>query len=88
MGNLFLPKIAYTFAKPTRGHNFLLGVKLHAFFSLDVEVAIKGIIPAGKGKHRHRSRHTDVDPDHAGFDASLNSRAALPEFVKIAVPLP
>ena len=64
-----LPNIPDPIPKPPRRHDLLLGVKLHAFFSLNVQIAVEGIVPAGERKHRHRGGDTDVDPDHAGFDA-------------------
>ncbi len=66
-----LPDISDPIAGPPRRHNFLLCVKLHTFFSLDVQVAVKRLVPAGKRKHRHRRRHAHVDADHPGFHAVL-----------------
>lgn len=65
------PDIAYAIAEPTRGDDFLPHVKLHAFATLDVQVAVKGIVPAGEGEQGHWRGDTDVDADHAGFDAML-----------------
>src|SRR5258707_7014297 len=57
----FLPDVAHAFAEPARGHDFLLRVKVHAFFSLDVQVAVEGFVPAGEGKHRHGRGDADVN---------------------------
>src|SRR6476469_3768245 len=65
----FLPHISDAIPKPPRRHDLLLGIKLHSFFSLDVQIAVEGIVPAGKREHRHRCRHSNIDADHAGFDA-------------------
>ena len=49
----------------------MLGVELDAFFPLDMKIAVKGIVPASEGEHRHRRRHANVDPDHPRFDSML-----------------
>ena len=58
-------------AEPAGRDDFLLGVELHGFPALDVEVAEEGVVPAGEGEHRHRRGHADVDADHAGLHAVL-----------------
>ena len=64
-------RFSVAFAEPARRRHFLLRIKLHAFLALHVQIAVERFVPAVEGKHRHRRRHADVDPDHAGFDAML-----------------
>src|ERR1700685_2029081 len=65
------PDVVHRAAEPPRGDRLLLGVELHGFAALDVEVPVEGLVPAGEREHGHRGRHPHVDPDHAGLDAVL-----------------
>src|SRR4029434_2468306 len=65
---LLLPDVADALAKPPRADHLLPSVKLYSFLSLDVQIAVKRIIPTGEGKHRHRCRHADVDSNHPGLN--------------------
>src|SRR4051812_42035934 len=61
------PHIPDAVTEPAGGNDFLLGVKLDAFFPLNVEIAVERFVPTGERKHRHRRRHANVDPNHAGL---------------------
>src|SRR5437773_887352 len=66
-----MPDVPFAVAEPpARGH-LQLREELHAFLALHVQVAEERIVPAVERKPRHRSRHADVDPDHAALDAVL-----------------
>src|SRR2546423_3408749 len=64
---LFFPNISHAIPKPPRRNDLLLGVKLHAFFSLNVQIAVEGIVPAGEREHRHSGGHPHVFDDHPGL---------------------
>src|SRR5581483_10094997 len=51
--------------------HLLLGVELDALFALDVHVAVEAVVPAREGERSHRSRHADVDANHAGVEVAL-----------------
>ena len=61
-------------------------VELHAFRAVTCSRR-RATAPAAERVERHRHGNGHVDAHHADF-ASSNRRAASPEFVKIAVPLP
>src|SRR4051794_7334329 len=64
----FFPHVSNPIAKPPCRHYLLLRVKLHAFFPLNMEVAVERFVPPGEGEHGHGRGHADVNPNHAGFD--------------------
>src|SRR6266480_2096170 len=64
MTSLFLPNVA----EPAGRDDFLLRVKLHAFFALNVQIAVEGFVPTCEWEHRHRCGHSDIDSDHSSFD--------------------
>ena len=82
------PNVSFAFSKPACRRHLLLGEKLHAFLALHVQIAEEGFVPAVEREPCHGGRHADVDPHHAALMRCLNSRAALPERVKMEAPLP
>src|ERR1700732_2763295 len=64
----FLPNVAHAVTKPAGRDDFLLCVELHAFFSLNVKIPVKGFVPTGEWKHGHGRGHADIDSGHSGFD--------------------
>src|SRR5690606_12107225 len=51
-------------SQPAGGDHLAVGVEVDGVFAVGVEVAVKGIAPAGKGEDRHRRGHADVDAQH------------------------
>src|SRR6266550_354007 len=66
-----VPDVPFAVAEPAAGRHLQLREELNAFLALHVQVAEERIVPAVERKPRHRSRHADVDADHAALDAML-----------------
>src|SRR4249919_1300536 len=68
---LRVPDVTLAVAEPTARRHLLLREELHAFPALHVEVAEERIVPAVERKPGHRSRHADVDANHAAVETML-----------------
>src|SRR5438094_317268 len=66
---LSVPDISLAKAEPAGSRHLLLCEKLDTFFTLHVKVAEEGVVPTVEGEPGHRSRHTDVDANHAALNA-------------------
>jgi len=79
-----MPYIALAVAEPAARGDFLLGEKLHAFLALHMQVTEERIVPTVERKPRHRSRHADVDADHAALDG-ISQQERAPSVLREAI---
>src|SRR5215831_17955621 len=73
---------------PARRNRLGPGVELDTFHTVDVQIAEERLLPATERGKGHGHRDGDIDAHHPDFISFSKRRAAPPEFVKIAVPLP